>query len=147
MNEFEQCITIKKIIENNPKTDNTRVLYNHVCAVLFETCNHYLVHDYIDINIDKSVSICYCSKCMLTIHVDFIYSYLKFKLDNTKKKEWSFYYNNIHYCMTDFFIDNDKIVITVILNNISKSRKPNCFHFKGIDFINTHVSDTQIVMT
>lgn len=143
MNELEQCIKIKNIIENNPKTKNTKNIYTHVCSVLFEECNHHLVYDNIDIDIDKSMDICYCSKCFLTFHSEFIYSYLHFKLNPLKKDKWQIHHYNTVYNMNDFFIKNTKITISVFTH---KDNTSLFLHFDPCDFLNAYVSDTSIVI-
>ena len=62
-------IQAKNILEsqlNENVNQDFITIYEKITKFIKENCDHVLVHDLIDIDPDRSKSICYCEKCMTT---------------------------------------------------------------------------------
>lgn len=62
-------VQAKNILETQIKENVNKefiIIYENIKKYIEENCDHVLVHDLIDIDPDRSKSICYCEKCMTT---------------------------------------------------------------------------------
>jgi hypothetical protein len=67
--EVELMIRVKNIcqsIPDNLQSKEYQEILNKINDFLLKHCQHEIVNDSIDIDPDKSMDICYCSKCEST---------------------------------------------------------------------------------
>jgi len=55
---------LEYIIDEN-SNDELKDIYNSVVLYIKNNCPHYFIHDYIDIDCDKSMQINYCKYCFM----------------------------------------------------------------------------------
>uniref|UniRef100_A0A6C0IN52 Uncharacterized protein n=1 Tax=viral metagenome TaxID=1070528 RepID=A0A6C0IN52_9ZZZZ len=83
--------------------------------VIHNNCSHDMCHDCIDVDCDRSQTILYCVKCLLTFDIEQIYRYLFFSLKGVDKDLWTIYYDNQYCKLNSFFTQNNKIGFSIIL--------------------------------
>lgn len=61
-------IEIKNILVSSEKNDEINIILKKVDEFLLKHCQHEIVDDLIDIDPDRSKSIRYCEKCLITFN-------------------------------------------------------------------------------
>jgi hypothetical protein len=67
--DIQEVLLIKKRIENLIKEEDNAHLRNaleQLNQFLIQNCSHDYVDDFIDVDLDRSMQITYCTKCMMT---------------------------------------------------------------------------------
>ena len=62
----DNMIEIKNILVSSEKNDEVNTILKMVDKFLLKHCRHEIVDDLIDIDPDRSKSIRYCEKCLIT---------------------------------------------------------------------------------
>ena len=114
----------------------------HTCSLIFTKCNHNIIYDYIDIDVEKSKQICYCDICYLTIDAEFICNFLLFNLDIELKEIWKLHVGNFSYPLKNIYKQNN----TVKLSIISDNNKISTFDFNPEDFIGCSVYQRVVIL-
>ena len=125
MNENEVVCLINCIdqlesipVEERTDTYNKLIFFNQV--QLYENCEHEYIQDFIDVSLDKTIMITYCSKCNLYFDVNFYFEYFKYSLSIINKKDWKVKIRS-HTCpLLNFQLKDNKIQFIVFKNEIEK---------------------------
>lgn len=64
----DNMIEIKNILVSSEKNDEIKTILKMVDNFLLKHCQHEIVDDLIDIDPDRSKSIRYCEKCLITFN-------------------------------------------------------------------------------
>ena len=65
---IENIIQIKNILLYCEKNNEINEMIKNVDSFLFKYCRHEIIDDLIDIDPDRSKSIQYCEKCLITFN-------------------------------------------------------------------------------
>tara|TARA_B100000424_G_scaffold267969_1_gene261835 strand:- start:384 stop:839 length:456 start_codon:yes stop_codon:yes gene_type:complete len=99
--ETLSCIPI-----NKQSVEYENVNFN-INSVIHKRCNHDIVFDNIDIDIERCETICYCTKCSLTFTVQFIKDYMLSTLDHDKREQWKIITNNGIFDLVDIYVKDN----------------------------------------
>ena len=146
MNELEQLIKSKNSLEEIPAKNRSlqfQNLYMHTCSLVFTKCNHNIIYDYIDIDVEKSQQICYCDICLLTINAEFICNFLLFNLDSELKEIWKLHVGDFSYPLKNIYTKNNTVKLSIISDN---NNKISTFDFKPEDFIGCSVFQRVVIL-
>jgi hypothetical protein len=66
---IEKMISFKLNLENYKtcEDENLKYIYRIINKYILDNCNHDIVHDSIDMDLDTSIIIYYCTKCYNTL--------------------------------------------------------------------------------
>mgnify|MGYP001328979740 CR=1 FL=1 len=109
-NELDVLIKVKETLSCIP-IDKQSVEYENINfkinCLIHKKCNHDIVFDNIDIDIEKSELICYCTKCYLTFSVRFIKDYIFSVLDQFKRDQWKIITPDGIFDLIDIYVKNN----------------------------------------
>jgi|TARA_B110000285_G_C15089736_1_gene598378 predicted aldo/keto reductase-like oxidoreductase len=108
--------TLKQYDINQQSTSYKKIL-NTIDHRIFELCDHHIIEDCIDTDVDNCCNIRYCTECLLTIDIQFVFSYLHHSLKSVDTTHWTLYYNNDSYSIQRYWVQNNKICFSIILKN------------------------------
>lgn len=106
---------IMKQLNSNEQSDSYKHIIKTIDYRIFELCEHRIIDDYVDIDLDTSCNIKYCSECLLTFNSEFIFSYLQHSLESVDAIERKLYYNNNISTIQHYWNQNNKIYFSIIL--------------------------------
>jgi hypothetical protein len=123
--------TMKQYDINQQSTSYKKII-KQVDYRIFELCQHCIVEDCIDTDIDNCCNIKYCSKCLLTFNIQFIFSYLQYSLENIDSTQWTLHHNNNVYFIQKYWVQNNRICFSIVLK---KDRETISFDLKKLNHI------------
>ena len=145
--ELDILIKVKETLSCIP-IDKQSVEYENINfkinCLIHKRCNHDIIFDDIDIDIDKSESICYCTKCYLTFSVQFIKDYILYTLHNDKKDQWKIITKDGVFDLIDIYVKNNWLYFQIWCpgwNNPSNTLK-----FALKDILHCNVDNTFVYL-
>ncbi len=115
-NELDTLITVRNTLSNIP-INRQSVEYMNICfeidAILYKRCEHKILFDTIDIDIEHSKHIWYCDKCFLTFNVEFFRDFLLFTLDEKKRDQWKVITNKGIFDIYDIYVLNNQLCFQI----------------------------------
>ncbi len=140
--ELTILIKEKEHLENkNSLSQLEEKILESLLFTLFSGCNHCPIFDEIDIDIEKTMNICYCEKCYLTFNTSFIFSYLQKQIDFNGII--SIQIGNNIFKINSITTNNDRIIFDIYFEKHLKSHK---FSFSPIELINCNISNNCIII-
>ena len=144
LNADELTILIKEKEQlenkNNLSQLEEKILEN-LLFTLFSGCKHNPIFDEIDIDIEKTMNICYCEKCYLTFNTPFIVSYLTKNLDFSKYVALQI--GKKKYKLNEITTKNQEIILHLFIQEELKTHK---FNFSFDEFIHCTIFDNTIIL-
>jgi len=141
VNELDTLIHAKQVLDNIPCGCRT-VEYVNICfeinCVIHRRCQHNIIFDEVDVDVEKSESICYCDKCYFTFNIDFFRDYLLYLLDNSKRDQWKIITNKGIYDLYDIYVLRNQICFQI--NSVSNMNNVCAYYLK--DILNCHADDS-----
>ena len=115
-NEFCNILHSYDILSEVPsdqRSDRYRMIMRFLEFKIHENCNHEIVEDSIDINVEYSRTIHYCDTCKLSFNIDFFYSYFITNLKYGHRNLWRLDYKTKQYNLLNYSLANNKIILTI----------------------------------
>ena len=114
--EFDNILKSYEILTNIPmdqRSDKYRGITRFHEFKIHENCNHNIIEDSIDIDVDYSKTIYYCDTCRLTFNIEFFYNYFTVNLQEAHKNLWRLNYDTKQYTLLDYSMSNGEIILTI----------------------------------
>ncbi len=102
--QAKQTLSCIPILKQSVEYEN--IIFKINC-VIYKRCNHDIVFDNIDIDIEKCETICFCNNCELTFTAHFFKDYLLSTLDENKKDQWKVITRDGIYDLIDIYVKNN----------------------------------------
>ena len=142
IDEIKILVKEKETLENMESLSPLHEqILEKISFTLFSGCKHIPIFDEIDIDIDRSMSICYCENCYLTFNTSFILSYLQKQIDFNSII--SMQIGNNVFKINSITTNNDRIFFDIYFEKHLKSHK---FSFSPIELINCNISNNCIIL-
>ena len=142
IDEIKILVKEKETLENMESLSPLHEqILEKISFTLFSGCKHIPIFDEIDIDIDRSMPICYCENCYLTFNTSFILSYLQKQIDFNSII--SMQIGNNVFKINSITTNNDRIIFDIYFEKHLKSHK---FSFSPIELINCNISNNCIII-
>lgn len=116
LTELDALIQAKETLSCIPR-DKQSVEYESINfkinCIIHKKCNHEIIFDHIDLDIDKSDTICYCNNCYLTFSIHFFKDYILSSLSENSRSLWKIITNEGIYDLIDVYVKNDLLYFQI----------------------------------
>ena len=147
LTELDALIQAKEKLSNVP-LDKQSVEYENINfkinCLIHKKCDHNIVFDNIDIDIDRSETICYCMECYLTFNVYFIKDFILSTLNHSKRDIWKIITPDGIFDLTDIYVKNNWLYFQ--LWNPGYNSPINTIKFTLKDILNCAADDTNVYL-
>ena len=110
--ELDLLIVAKNALSNKlidyQTVEYENIVFNIDCAI-HRRCEHNIINDTIDIDVEKTQNVCYCDKCYLTFTITFFRDYLLCSLNQDKRDQWKIITNDGVFDLIDIYCQNDML--------------------------------------
>tara|TARA_Y100000816_G_C26023802_1_gene535734 strand:+ start:275 stop:730 length:456 start_codon:yes stop_codon:yes gene_type:complete len=147
LTELDALIQAKEKLSNVP-LDKQSVEYENINfkinCLIHKKCDHNIVFDNIDIDIDRSETICYCTECYLTFNVYFIKDFILSTLNHSKRDIWKIITPDGIFDLTDIYVKNNWLYFQ--LWNPGYNSPINTIKFTLKDVLNCAADNTNVYL-
>lgn len=145
LNELDTLITVRNTLSNIP-VNRQSVEYMNICfeinTILYKRCDHNIIFDTIDVNVEQSKPICYCDKCFLTLNVEFFRDFLLYSLNETKRDQWKVITGKGIFDIYDIYVSNNQLCFQIgVYVNFNE-----CHKYNLQEILNCRADDTIVYL-
>ena len=145
LNELDTLITVRNTLSNIP-VNRQSVEYMNICfeinTILYKRCDHNIIFDTIDVNVEQSKPICYCDKCLLTLNVEFFRDFLLYSLNETKRDQWKVITGKGIFDIYDIYVSNNQLCFQIgVYVNFNE-----CHKYNLQEILNCRADDTLVYL-
>ena len=133
--------TLSNIHIDLQSVEYENIIFDINCAI-HRKCEHNIINDTIDIDVEKTQNIYYCDKCYITFTTSFIKDYLLKYLDQNKRDQWKIITNEGIFDLLDIYCQNDMICFQIW--SFGWANSSNILKFSLKNILNCNV-DSSIV--
>lgn len=137
----KETLSCIPIVNQSVEYENINFKINYL---IHKRCNHDIVFDDIDTDIDKSELICYCTKCYLTFTVYFFKDYILSTLAEHKKNHWKIITKDGIFDLIDVYVKNNLLHFQIWCHGWTNPTSIIKFTLK--DVLHCSVDDTIIYL-
>ena len=141
--ELDLLIVVKNTLSNihidYQSVEYENIVFNIDCAI-HRRCEHNIINDTIDIDVEKTQNICYCDKCYITFTITFFRDYLLYSLNQDKRDQWKIITNDGVFDLIDIYCQNDKLCFQTWC--LGWTNPSNIIKFSLKDILNCNADDS-----